>query len=119
MSPVHDGYGKKDLESADHRVQMCRLATSSSPLIMVDGREAKHPAYQRTRQVLEYVEADLDHHFSDENGHLTTKVRLLQLLTSTVLGTTILRVIRRYLIIEDTIQHLHTFGGTDWNRKHV
>ncbi|ONI11374.1 hypothetical protein PRUPE_4G103800 [Prunus persica] len=36
MSPVNDAYYKRGLISAEHRVQLCRLACQSSEFIMVD-----------------------------------------------------------------------------------
>ncbi|GMH34434.1 hypothetical protein BSKO_02268 [Bryopsis sp. KO-2023] len=77
MSPVNDGYGKKDLASAEHRLKMCELATSSSDMIMVDHWEATGTAYKRTRAVLERVEQNLKEAFDDGSPSTPTKVMLL------------------------------------------
>jgi nicotinamide mononucleotide adenylyltransferase len=50
ISPVGDGYGKKDLAPAVDRVNMCKLGTSSSN-IMVDNWEGLQSKYQVTAQV--------------------------------------------------------------------
>jgi len=42
ISPVNDGYGKKGLLSAKHRVQMCRLAIQSNDrFLKVDSWESE------------------------------------------------------------------------------
>ncbi|ONI11373.1 hypothetical protein PRUPE_4G103800 [Prunus persica] len=41
MSPVNDAYYKRGLISAEHRVQLCRLACQSSEFIMVDPWEVR------------------------------------------------------------------------------
>lgn len=35
MSPVNDSYGKKGLLDASHRLNMCRMASHDSDMIMV------------------------------------------------------------------------------------
>ncbi|KAK9807240.1 hypothetical protein WJX73_001226 [Symbiochloris irregularis] len=55
MSPVNDAYGKAGLASAQHRVNMCQLASADSPLVMVDGWEAAQPQYQNSLFVLRHV----------------------------------------------------------------
>ncbi|XP_010483049.1 PREDICTED: nicotinamide/nicotinic acid mononucleotide adenylyltransferase-like [Camelina sativa] len=52
MSPVNDAYKKKDLLSAEHRLEMCNLACHSSDFVMVDPWEAFQSTYQRTLTVL-------------------------------------------------------------------
>ncbi|KAH9298716.1 hypothetical protein KI387_030398, partial [Taxus chinensis] len=56
MSPVNDGYGKKGLASAEHRIKLCELACEDSSYIMVDAWEAKQSSYQRTLTILNRVE---------------------------------------------------------------
>lgn len=54
VSPVHDGYGKKDLLSATHRIAMLKLALQSSDWIKLSDWEAKQETWTRTRITLEY-----------------------------------------------------------------
>ncbi|KAK4753048.1 hypothetical protein SAY87_021846 [Trapa incisa] len=55
MSPVNDAYKKRGLISAEHRIQLCQLASKSSDFIMVDPWEASQSAYQRTMTVLSRI----------------------------------------------------------------
>lgn len=59
MSPVNDAYKKKNLISADHRIQLCHLACKSSEFVMVDPWEANQNTYQRTLTVLSRVHASI------------------------------------------------------------
>jgi len=61
FSPVGDGYGKKDLASARHRINMLQLACSDSDFIMVDEWEAQKSVWTETIKVL--------NHFSEEVNH--------------------------------------------------
>lgn len=54
ISPVHDGYVKKDLEAATHRIAMIKLALQSSDWIKLSDWECKQETWSRTRQVLQY-----------------------------------------------------------------
>lgn len=54
VSPVHDGYGKKDLLSATHRIAMLKLALQSSDWLKLSDWEAKQETWTRTRLTLEY-----------------------------------------------------------------
>lgn len=58
MSPVGDGYGKKGLVTANHRLAMCELATENTS-IMVDDWEARHKEWVPTRHVLDHFEESL------------------------------------------------------------
>ncbi|KAI9187666.1 Nicotinamide/nicotinic acid mononucleotide adenylyltransferase 1 [Blastocladiella emersonii ATCC 22665] len=60
FSPVHDGYGKIGLASAEHRVAMCRLAATASDWLMVDAWEPSQPAYVRTIAVLDHFHHELN-----------------------------------------------------------
>ena len=60
ISPVHDAYGKKGLLSSQHRLEMCSLATSSSPSVMVDAWEANQAGYSKTFDVLTHVKTEVD-----------------------------------------------------------
>ncbi|XP_027187361.1 nicotinamide/nicotinic acid mononucleotide adenylyltransferase isoform X2 [Cicer arietinum] len=59
MSPVNDAYKKKNLISADHRIQLCHLACKSSKFVMVDPWEANQSTYQRTLTVLSRVHTSI------------------------------------------------------------
>ncbi|GAU28307.1 hypothetical protein TSUD_256350 [Trifolium subterraneum] len=59
MSPVNDAYKKKNLISADHRIQLCHLACRSSEFVMVDPWEANQSTYQRTLTVLSRVHTSI------------------------------------------------------------
>lgn len=54
VSPVHDGYGKKELVSATHRLNMIKLALHGSDWIKLSDWEAKQESWTRTRQILQY-----------------------------------------------------------------
>ncbi|KAF5393260.1 hypothetical protein D9757_000509 [Collybiopsis confluens] len=61
LSPVSDQYKKAGLLSANHRVEMCKIATDdiSSPWLMVDPWEA-FQSYQRTAVVLDHFDHELN-----------------------------------------------------------
>ncbi|KAJ7515607.1 hypothetical protein O6H91_22G020200 [Diphasiastrum complanatum] len=73
MSPVNDSYGKQNLVLAEHRIEMCKVASSTSSFIMVDPWEARQPTYQRTLYVLDRVQDALNNTFTSEK----VKVMLL------------------------------------------
>ncbi|CAJ0571247.1 unnamed protein product, partial [Mesorhabditis spiculigera] len=54
ISPVADNYAKKNLASAIHRVEMARLAASTSDWIHADSWESSQKTWTRTLQVLKY-----------------------------------------------------------------
>ncbi|RZC42954.1 nicotinamide mononucleotide adenylyltransferase 1 [Asbolus verrucosus] len=54
ISPVHDAYGKKDLEATTHRLMMVRLALQNSDWIKLSDWECKQETWSRTKQVLQY-----------------------------------------------------------------
>ncbi|OQR67473.1 nicotinamide mononucleotide adenylyltransferase 1-like [Tropilaelaps mercedesae] len=60
LSPVHDGYGRKQLVTSNHRIEMCRLATQTSDWIKVCDWEVAQPAWTRTRDVLHHYEQVLN-----------------------------------------------------------
>jgi nicotinamide mononucleotide adenylyltransferase len=60
VSPVHDGYGKASLVSAEHRKQMCELATADSPWIAVSDWELRRDGWTPTCEVLDAYQAALD-----------------------------------------------------------
>ncbi|OUC46719.1 nicotinate-nucleotide adenylyltransferase [Trichinella nativa] len=55
MSPVNSLYKKKDLISGEHRLAMCRQATSSSDWIFVDPWECEQKQWSRTVLVLRHA----------------------------------------------------------------
>nr|CAD7201395.1 unnamed protein product [Timema douglasi] len=60
ISPVHDGYGKKDLESATHRCNMTRLALQSSDWIQLSEWECHQDTWSRTKVVMQYHQNQLN-----------------------------------------------------------
>lgn len=60
LSPVADAYKKQGLAFAEHRIEMCRLATEASPWIMVDDWEASKAEYTRTALVLDHFEHEIN-----------------------------------------------------------
>ncbi|KAI9726755.1 MAG: hypothetical protein M1828_000611 [Chrysothrix sp. TS-e1954] len=60
LSPVSDAYKKAGLVSANHRIEMCRLAVQQSSWIMVDDWEAIKEEYTRTALVLDHFEHEIN-----------------------------------------------------------
>ncbi|KAL6070884.1 Nicotinamide/nicotinic acid mononucleotide adenylyltransferase 3, variant 2 [Balamuthia mandrillaris] len=54
LSPVTDAYKKKGLVSAEHRMNMCRLAVESSDWLQVDDWESRHSEFVPTKLVLDH-----------------------------------------------------------------
>lgn len=54
MSPVHDSYGKKDLESSTHRLSMLKIGLQNHDWIRLSDWECKQETWSRTKQVLQY-----------------------------------------------------------------
>ncbi|KRT79255.1 hypothetical protein AMK59_7159 [Oryctes borbonicus] len=54
VSPVHDGYGKKDLVSSTHRIAMLRLALQNTDWIKLSDWEVCQEGHSRTAVVLKY-----------------------------------------------------------------
>ncbi|XP_063233019.1 LOW QUALITY PROTEIN: nicotinamide/nicotinic acid mononucleotide adenylyltransferase 3 [Bacillus rossius redtenbacheri] len=65
VSPVHDAYGKQDLEPATHRCAMLRLALQSSGWVRLSEWESLRDTWSRTRLVLQ-------HHQNTLNAILTS-----------------------------------------------
>ncbi|XP_076986373.1 nicotinamide/nicotinic acid mononucleotide adenylyltransferase 3 [Tamandua tetradactyla] len=59
VSPVNDGYGKKDLAAARHRVAMARLALQTSDWIRVDAWESEQVQWTETVKVLRHHHGEL------------------------------------------------------------
>ena len=77
ISPVHDGYGKRGLAPAKHRLAMCELAAASKATglpgiesaqadyrLSACGWEASQPELTRTLRVLQSYQAELDAHLA-------------------------------------------------------
>ena len=60
VSPVSDGYKKKGLIEASHRVEMARLAVKNSDWIKLHTFEADNPVWLPTLEVLHYYKNYLD-----------------------------------------------------------
>ncbi len=58
VTPVGDAYGKKGLEKAVHRVNMCKEAVTDSDWIEVDTWESEQEEWKPTLQVLRHIEGD-------------------------------------------------------------
>ncbi|GLV32593.1 Nicotinamide mononucleotide adenylyltransferase [Carabus blaptoides fortunei] len=54
MSPVHDGYGKKDLVSSTHRLAMLKLALQDADWVKVSDWECVQESWNRTRTTMQY-----------------------------------------------------------------
>ena len=52
ISPVGDGYKKKGLIEASHRVEMAKLALETSDWITVDSWESLQPEWVETAKVV-------------------------------------------------------------------
>ncbi|CAJ0956704.1 unnamed protein product, partial [Mesorhabditis belari] len=70
MSPVADTYGKTNLASATHRLEMTRLAAATSTWIRADGWESTQKSWSRTLQVL-------GHHQEQAKEKYGNEVRLM------------------------------------------
>jgi len=68
LSPVHDAYGKQDLASSNHRLEMCRLATASSKWIAVADWETRQNDWSRTATVLTAYSNHINAALKDEYG---------------------------------------------------
>ena len=60
LSPVSDAYKKAGLASADHRIEMTKLACAESSWIMVDDWEAAKREYTRTAFVLDHFDENIN-----------------------------------------------------------
>ncbi|XP_046592591.1 nicotinamide/nicotinic acid mononucleotide adenylyltransferase 3 isoform X3 [Neodiprion lecontei] len=54
ISPVHDGYGKKELTSATHRCAMLRLALHNNDWIRLSDWETKREGWTKTRVTIQH-----------------------------------------------------------------
>lgn len=56
ISPVHDAYGKKELESSTHRLAMLKLALQNHEWVKLSNWECKQETWSRTKQVLQHYQ---------------------------------------------------------------
>jgi len=90
LSPVNDDYKKPGLLSANHRINMCSLATElTSNWLMVDHWESHQTRYQPTAVVLDHF----DHQINQVLGGIETnngdrkRVRVMLLAGSDLINT--------------------------------
>lgn len=60
LSAVGDAYKKSGLVKAEHRINMCNMATQQSSWISVDPWEALHAEYLETAKVLDHFEHEIN-----------------------------------------------------------
>ena len=58
--PVHDGYGKKDLAAASHRLAMVNLALQDTDWIKLSDWECSQNGHSRTLMVLKHHQSQID-----------------------------------------------------------
>nr|CAH7757271.1 unnamed protein product [Callosobruchus chinensis] len=59
VSPVHDSYGKKDLEPSYHRISMLKVALKDHDWVRLSEWECRQESWSRTRQVLQYHQVSM------------------------------------------------------------
>ena len=67
ISPVNDAYGKKDLASGSHRLEMLRLALRDSDWIRLSTWEMRQQGWTRTRASLQHHQKLLDSVIDEDN----------------------------------------------------
>ncbi|XP_034329837.2 nicotinamide/nicotinic acid mononucleotide adenylyltransferase 3 isoform X3 [Magallana gigas] len=75
ISPVSDGYGKKDLLPASHRCEMLKLALKSSNWINMDTWECEQSKWTETAKVLKYHQSKVDRESNTRSKPAPTKKR--------------------------------------------
>nr|XP_023029131.1 nicotinamide/nicotinic acid mononucleotide adenylyltransferase 3 isoform X1 [Leptinotarsa decemlineata]XP_023029132.1 nicotinamide/nicotinic acid mononucleotide adenylyltransferase 3 isoform X1 [Leptinotarsa decemlineata] len=60
ISPVHDAYGKKELESSTHRLGMVRAALQNHDWVKLSDWESKQETWTRTKHVLQHHQNQLN-----------------------------------------------------------
>ncbi|CAG9819104.1 unnamed protein product [Phaedon cochleariae] len=60
LSPVHDAYGKKELESSTHRLAMIKLALQDHDWVKLSDWECKQESWSRTKLVLQHHQNQLN-----------------------------------------------------------
>ncbi|XP_066258123.1 nicotinamide/nicotinic acid mononucleotide adenylyltransferase 3 isoform X1 [Euwallacea similis] len=68
ISPVHDAYGKKDLEAASHRLNMIKLSLQDNDWVKVSDWELKQESWTRTRGLLQYHQNHINAYLQSENN---------------------------------------------------
>ncbi|CAH1102554.1 unnamed protein product [Psylliodes chrysocephalus] len=60
ISPVHDGYGKNELISSTHRVEMVKLALQNHDWVKLSDWECRQESWSKTKQVIQYHQNHLN-----------------------------------------------------------
>ncbi|XP_050314664.1 nicotinamide/nicotinic acid mononucleotide adenylyltransferase 3 isoform X2 [Anthonomus grandis grandis] len=68
ISPVHDGYGKKELVSSTHRVNMIRTALHGNDWVKLSDWEVKQECWTTTRQILQYHQNHVNAYLHSDNN---------------------------------------------------
>lgn len=65
ISPVSDGYGKKDLAPFESRKKIIELAIEDHPFLEIDSWEGGQPEYTRTYYVLKHIEEEVRAYYKE------------------------------------------------------
>ncbi|KAH1027590.1 nicotinamide/nicotinic acid mononucleotide adenylyltransferase 1 isoform X1 [Dendroctonus ponderosae] len=68
ISPVHDAYGKKELVSATHRLNMIKLSLQGNEWVKLSDWESRQETWTRTRQILQYHQNQINAYLKSENN---------------------------------------------------
>lgn len=68
ISPVHDGYKKKDLEAGTHRLNMIKVALQENDWVKVSDWELKQESWTRTRHLLQHHQNHINAYLQSENS---------------------------------------------------
>ncbi|VEN52151.1 unnamed protein product [Callosobruchus maculatus] len=69
VSPVHDTYGKKDLELSHHRITMLKVALRDHDWVRLSEWECRQESWSRTRQVLQYHQNQVNAALNSANNN--------------------------------------------------
>ncbi|XP_061183455.1 nicotinamide/nicotinic acid mononucleotide adenylyltransferase 1-like isoform X2 [Saccostrea echinata] len=75
ISPVSDGYNKKDLLPSSHRCEMLKQALKSNNWINLDTWECEQSKWLETAKVLKYHQAKVDREYTTKTKPAPTKKR--------------------------------------------
>lgn len=67
ISPVHDAYGKNELEAAKHRKEMVNLALKTNDWVKLSDWELSQESWSRTKQVLSYHQNHLNEYIHSQS----------------------------------------------------
>lgn len=68
ISPVHDGYGKKELISSSHRCALVKLSLKDSDWIYLSDWECSQETWTPTRKILQYHQNKINSAISSYDG---------------------------------------------------